>query len=99
MSFDKNEKLILRIAAGTILFACVAIPLAKSDSQMAPGVIGAFTMIALALGFYFFPTIIGWKKRNVMAIFVLNLTLGWTLIGWVVALIWAVTVDQEKAAL
>ena len=33
------------------------------------------------------------KRTNTMAIFVLNFFLGWTLIGWVVSLIWAVATD------
>lgn len=35
------------------------------------------------------------KKRNTKAIFALNLFLGWTLIGWVVALVWALSVEPE----
>jgi hypothetical protein len=43
----------------------------------------------IGFGIYFLPFFIGHKKRNGGAIFVLNLCLGWTLIGWVVALVWA----------
>ncbi|NLL90604.1 MAG: superinfection immunity protein [Dehalococcoidales bacterium] len=47
----------------------------------------------ISLAVYFLPTIIAAvrKKRNILAIFLLNLFLGWTFIGWVVALVWAVT--------
>lgn len=44
---------------------------------------------------YMLPTLIGLHRRNVLAIFILNLFLGWTGIGWVVALIWAVLKDKE----
>ena len=47
----------------------------------------------LILVVYFAPTIVGWKKKNRKAIFILNLFLGWTFIGWVVSLIWATTKD------
>jgi len=40
---------------------------------------------------YFLPSIIGHQKRSFGAIFVLNLLLGWTVIGWIAALIWACT--------
>lgn len=44
---------------------------------------------------YFLPAIIGFnaKKKNAGAILVLNLFLGWTLVGWVVALVWSLTKD------
>ena len=45
-------------------------------------------------GLYFLPTIIGFQKRNAGAIFVLNLLLGWTVIGWVIALVWALTKEE-----
>ena len=38
---------------------------------------------------YFLPSLIGINKRNKLSLFVLNLFLGWTLVGWVVALVWA----------
>jgi len=45
----------------------------------------------IALGIlYFMPSSIAWNKhkRNRTAIFALNLLLGWTVLGWIVALIW-----------
>lgn len=49
---------------------------------------------------YFSPAINAYskKKRNRKAVLVLNFFLGWTLIGWVVALVWATTVDKEEGA-
>jgi Superinfection immunity protein len=45
------------------------------------------------LAFYFVPAFIagGRKHHQTFAIFMLNLLLGWTLLGWVVALVWACT--------
>lgn len=59
-----------------------------------PHLIGLF---ALALAFYFLPSIIGRNKRNFGAIFALNLLLGWTFIGWIIALIWALSSDPQPA--
>ncbi len=47
------------------------------------------------------PTVVAFvrKKRNRGAIMLINILLGWTVIGWVVALVWAFTVDtpaQQK---
>ena len=49
---------------------------------------------AICLFFYFLPSILGRNKKNFGAIFTLNLLLGWTFIGWVVALVWALTHDN-----
>lgn len=51
----------------------------------------------IGLWIYFLPALHAlWKKRrNSGAIFALNLFLGWTLIGWVVALVWSITNESE----
>ncbi len=53
----------------------------------------AILALAIFLGIYFLPFWIanGRKHRNQLAIFMANLFLGWTFIGWVVSLIWACT--------
>ena len=53
------------------------------------------TLIVI-LTIYFTPTIIAYsrEKRNANAILVLNIFLGWTIIGWLIALIWAFTIDS-----
>lgn len=55
-----------------------------------------FLLFVIAAIVYFLPTVIGLArhKQNAMAIFALNLFLGWTLLGWVVAIVWALTVDR-----
>ena len=63
--------------------------------------------VALACGYvvaYFAPTLVAYKRRRVsfVAIAATNVLLGWTLIGWVVALIWALsghagTADRRPA--
>jgi hypothetical protein len=44
---------------------------------------------------YFLPAIIGYarSKRDAGAILVLNFLLGWTAIGWIIALVWALKSD------
>lgn len=46
-------------------------------------------------GLYFLPTIIAASrsKRNTIAIGALNFFFGWSFIGWIVALIWALSAD------
>ena len=52
---------------------------------------GVIVLLLLLVG-YFLPFIIALARKHVdsTAIFVLNLFLGWTFFGWVVALVWAV---------
>ena len=47
--------------------------------------------LIFAVLLYFLPTIIGRHKRDAAGIFLVNLLFGWTVIGWVIALIWACT--------
>jgi|SRR5208282_1226598 len=58
-------------------------------------ILGAIVGCLVGLGFYFLPSMIGNQKRNAGAIFMLNLFLGWTLLGWVIALVWACTKDND----
>ena len=54
-------------------------------------------LISIAgLALYFLPTIIGWRKKNSQGILLLNLFLGWTVLGWIGALIWAVSSETEQ---
>lgn len=51
--------------------------------------------LILATVMYFLPSILGHNKRNAAGIFLVNLFLGWTVIGWVIALFWACTADTR----
>ena len=53
-------------------------------------------LIAIFSFFYFLSFAIAFNKQraNTGAIFALNLFLGWSLIGWVVALVWALKEEQ-----
>ncbi len=53
---------------------------------------------AIALSIYFIPTFIARKKQHIQktSILLLNIFLGWTFIGWVVALIWANLKDKKQ---
>jgi hypothetical protein len=59
-------------------------------------VILAFFALFFIAVIYFIPSIVAHNKRNFGAIFVLNLFLGWTGIGWLGALIWAMVEKPLK---
>ncbi len=60
-------------------------------------VLGVFFFPIFGVGFamYFLPSIvaIARNKRDTTAILLLNIFLGWSVIGWIVALVWAVKTD------
>ena len=58
---------------------------------------GGWILLVALSGVYFAPTITAANagSRFLLPIFVLNLFLGWTFIGWFVALIWAVTSERR----
>jgi hypothetical protein len=55
------------------------------------GIFGVFGVFSILM--YFLPTFVAGLRHhhNGGAIFLLNLLLGWTLLGWVLALVWSVT--------
>lgn len=57
---------------------------------------GFFGVLGLAV--YFAPTIIGLLRHhpNMAPILVVNIFLGWSIIGWVVALAWAFTTQEGR---
>jgi cytochrome c biogenesis protein CcdA len=61
--------------------------------------LGLFIIFSI-LGFilYFLPSFIDLirKHKNFIPIFVLNLILGWSIIFWILALIWSFTDDQQE---
>jgi hypothetical protein len=50
-----------------------------------------FALIGLA--FYFLPTILASQRghHNVLGVFLLNFFLGWSVIAWIIALVWALS--------
>ena len=55
-------------------------------------------MLVVSATLYFLPTIIAMArgKRNALAIFFLNLLLGWTFIAWAIALVWSLTAEDRR---
>ena len=58
---------------------------------------GGFILLVLCIALYFVPAIVAHQSghRQTAAITMLNICAGWTLIGWVVALVWACTVPPR----
>ncbi len=55
--------------------------------------------VFLLIFIYFIPSFVASARRhhNSTAIFMLNLLLGWTLVGWVISIVWASTAVERQA--
>jgi hypothetical protein len=60
-------------------------------------IFGILFLLFLAF-MYFVPTVVAAARKHsqTLAIFFLNLLLGWSVIGWVGALIWSLTTSQPQ---
>jgi hypothetical protein len=69
-----------------------------TDSTLAPLVI--IVLLVLSIVIYFWPSIVAHSRQHPqkVSIFVLNLCLGWTVVGWVGALVWAYSKKAEVLA-
>ena len=74
---------------GLIVVVIMTAAVGQGDNELAKTAAIIFFPAAIAL--YFSPAIAAAHRRraNLMSIFLLNLFLGWTILGWVGALVWA----------
>ena len=56
----------------------------------------AFIWWLIGLAVYFLPIIVAVarKKQKMLGTVLLNIFLGWTFIGWIIALVWAFSADR-----
>ena len=63
-------------------------------------VLASTAVLVLLVAIYLLPTTIAANRKhnNTAPIFLVNLLLGWTFLGWVIALVWAMTNNVRAAA-
>ena len=93
------KKLLLStlILGALFLEGCVIIPRHEpwgGHFFIFPFLTFPFGLFGIAL--YLLPTIVAVArgKKNILGIVLVNILLGWTLVGWIVALVWACTVKD-----
>ena len=69
---------------------------ARVIGDLLSGAIPGLLLIGLLLAAYFLPTIIAWRTPRMPAMAVANLLLGWTILFWVITLIWAIAEQCSK---
>ena len=59
-----------------------------------------FILVVLGVPLYFVPSLVAYHRnhKDFAGVFILNLLIGWTVVGWVVALAWAVRPDSARPA-
>ena len=94
----KRAQINRRFEIGAVVFVVigvVALLVSGGTEALAGGArtVFGFACLAVVIAIYFLPALVASKRghRQATAIGVLNLFLGWTFIGWVVALVWANT--------
>jgi hypothetical protein len=93
----KKGLLALLVLGAAFSGACVVLPPDPWEGPFAgfpfPWI---FPFWALGLALYLLPTIvvIARRKKRILGPVLVNVLLGWTFIGWVVALIWACLVED-----
>lgn len=78
----------VRFVCLTLLwFFCLAVGNGNNGIAM----VCAVAFVPLTISIYMLPTYEAWKQQNtnLMSVALLNIFLGWSIIGWVVALSWA----------
>jgi hypothetical protein len=61
--------------------------------------LGSICLLLFGAVFYFLPSIVAFARRhhNGLAIFILNLFLGWSVLGWIIALVWSCTAVMRSS--
>lgn len=79
-----------------LLVAIILVVSLWTNVNYLPRLVITIATLIIGLVIYFAPSLVAEKKqkKNKKAILALNFFLGWTLVGWVVALVWALTVDE-----
>jgi hypothetical protein len=64
------------------------------ETELLKGGVEFFLLACL----YFLPSFVGHRKRQANSISLANFFFGWTVIGWIVCLIWAASPDKKAGA-
>ena len=91
------KRLVLLLAMAGIILALAGCALpAHYLIWEGPLVVFGALMWLVGLALYFLPTIIAVArhKKNILGVVLVNILLGWTFIGWIVALVWALVLKD-----
>ena len=89
----KPRDIGLLVVVGIVVLAIIAID-ANSGGDNTD-----LALLGIGMAFYFAPSFIALHRqhRQTAPIFALNLLLGWTFVGWVGAIVWALMAQNRNA--
>jgi Superinfection immunity protein len=97
-TLTKTDKTRLAWGVGFCILLLVVSSIPNAGS-IGKGQESALGLIGIGILLYFLPAILARNKRNFHSVLALNFFLGWTLVGWVVALAWALMNDPPTVAI
>ena len=91
----KNPGLWIVLAGLAVVFTAATSASDKATPEQLQAMLVAGAIMLMVGTMYFLPTLIAHarKKANIRPIFLVNFIAGWTVIGWIIALMWAFTAD------
>jgi len=78
------------------MYLALGIILSDNPADQIEGMIWAVLFIGIGFAVYFLPSIVAWNKGDRWSVVAINFFLGWTLIGWVIALAWGLKQDKSQ---
>ena len=84
---------------GMVAALCVLFFIVWTSTQYEPMPAIGFVLVPAAAVVYLLPALIAAHRqhKSKIAIFALNLLLGWSFLGWALALIWSLTAPKSEA--
>ena len=81
----------------TAYFAALVVAAGVVSGDTIEQILTSTAVLIAIMGIYLGPSLLacGRRHRRAVAIFMLDLTWGWTLVGWVAALVWACSSNRE----
>ena len=98
-----SKLMLLMLAVGVVTFILwqfhppqdmsIGVP---QNATGSPSIV-ALVWLVVMFGFYFLPTVFAIDRKHPQrtAIIVLNVVAGWSLVGWIIALVWAFTKPRQ----
>nr|WP_166308369.1 superinfection immunity protein [Bradyrhizobium sp. 2S1]MCK7672193.1 superinfection immunity protein [Bradyrhizobium sp. 2S1] len=95
-----KQAFIPTLIGGTFALIIVAETIAVANGATFGNFALPIILWVISAFLYFLPTYVAWRRAHhaLLAIFITNLFLGWTFLGWVAALIWGCTPVKPLAA-